>query len=51
MKGAIAGDRKMIEQAIALDPLTAASLTLDKVHALAEELFTGQAKWIDAYPV
>lgn len=50
VKGALAGDRKMIEQAIALDPLTAASLTLDGIHDLAEELFAGQAAWIDAYP-
>ncbi|HSV91482.1 MAG TPA: alpha-galactosidase [Desulfobacterales bacterium] len=50
VRGAIAGDRKMIEQAIALDPLTAASLTLDEVHALVDELFTGQKKWIDAFP-
>ena len=40
----------MIEQAIALDPLTAASLTLDQVHDLVEELFSGQAAWIDRFP-
>jgi alpha-galactosidase len=49
VKGALSGDRRMIEQAIALDPLTAASLTLDQVHAMVEELFEGQAPWIDRF--
>jgi alpha-galactosidase len=50
VKGALAFDRMMIERAIALDPLTAASLTLDQVHDLVEELFAGQTAWIDTFP-
>jgi len=50
VKGALAFDRTMIERAIALDPLTAASLTLEEVHDLVEELFAGQAAWIDRFP-
>jgi len=49
VKGALARDRKMIEQAIALDPLTATALTLDQVHDMVEELFAGQAPYIDAF--
>jgi alpha-galactosidase len=49
VRGALAADRKMIEQAIALDPLTAASLTLDDIHVMVEDLFAGQAPWIDRF--
>lgn len=33
------GDRRAAEQAIALDPLTAAVLTLDQIHELVETAF------------
>ena len=39
VKGALEADRKAIEQAIALDPLTAAVCTLDQIHDMVEELF------------
>ena len=39
VKGALEGDKKAVEQAIALDPLTASILTLDEIKALVAELF------------
>ena len=39
VKGAIELDKKAIEQAIALDPLTAALCTLDQIHDMTKELF------------
>ena len=37
--GALGKDRKAIEQAVALDPLTAAVCTLDQTHDMVEETF------------
>ena len=39
-------DRKAIEQAVALDPLTAALLTLDQIHEMVEEAFVALAEWL-----
>lgn len=39
VKGVLEHDRKAIEQAIALDPLTAAVCTLEQIHDMTEELF------------
>jgi alpha-galactosidase len=39
VKGILEGDKKAIEQAISLDPLTAAVCTLDQIHDMAEEFF------------
>ena len=39
VKGALEGDKKAVEQAVALDPLTGALLTLDQIRALVAELF------------
>ena len=47
VRGALEGDRKAIEQAIALDPLTAAMCTLDQIHDMVEEIFEAQAPYID----
>ena len=42
VKGALEGNRKAIEQAVALDPLTASVLTLDEIKAMVDELFDAQ---------
>ena len=49
VKGWLNRDRKMIEQAIALDPLTATVCTLDQIHDMVEELFEAQAPYIDRF--
>jgi len=42
-------DRDMIEQAIALDPLTAAVCTLDEIRAMVKEIFAAQASYIGSF--
>ena len=49
VKGALERNRKAIEQAIALDPLTAAVCTLDQIHAMTEEIFAELSHQIGEY--
>ena len=46
VKGALEGDRTAVEQAVALDPLTAAICTLDEIHDMVQELFEGLAEYL-----
>lgn len=39
VKGCLAGDRKMIYQAVAFDPLTSAVLSLKEIKAMVDEMF------------
>jgi alpha-galactosidase len=43
---ALAGDREAVYQAIALDPLTGAVLTLDRIRAMTDELFAAHAAYL-----
>jgi len=45
---AIHGDREAVYQAIALDPLTGALLTLDQIHTMVGELLEAEAQWLPA---
>ena len=49
VKGALEGDRKAVEQAVTLDPLTASACTLDQVHDLVEELFEADAPYLPQF--
>ena len=49
VKGALEGDRKAVEQAVALDPLTAAVCTLDQIYDMVEELFEALAEYIPQF--
>ena len=49
VKGALEGDRKAVEQAIALDPLTASILTLDQIRKMVEEIFKVQEPYIAGF--
>ena len=49
VKGGLEGDRKAVEQAIALDPLTAAMCTLDQIHDMVEELFEAEAEYLPQF--
>ena len=49
VQGALEGDRKKIEQAIALDPLTAAVCTLDQIHDMTEELFAADEQYLPMF--
>jgi alpha-galactosidase len=49
VKGALELDRKAVEQAVALDPLTAAACTLDQIHEMVEELFEAEAEYLPQF--
>jgi len=44
--GALDGDREAVHQAVKLDPLTAAELSLDEIHAMTEELVEANAAYL-----
>jgi len=47
--GAMHGDREAVHQAIALDPLTGALLTLPQIHTMVNELFDCEAQWLPQF--
>jgi alpha-galactosidase len=49
VKGALEGDRRAVEQAVALDPMTAAACTLDQIHSMVEELFRADAPYLPQF--
>ncbi|WP_122088686.1 alpha-glucosidase/alpha-galactosidase [Halalkalicoccus subterraneus] len=46
VKGALENDREAIQQAVKLDPLTAAELTLDEAHKMTEELIEANREYL-----
>jgi alpha-galactosidase len=44
VRAALTGDRDNVYQAVALDPLTAALLTLDEIHAMTDELLVAHTR-------
>ena len=52
VEAALSGNREQVYQAIALDPLTAAVLTLPQIRAMVDELFAAEEAWLpDFSPV
>jgi len=49
VKAALAGDRRMASQAVMLDPLTAAVLTLDKIQAMVDEMFEAEKEYLPQF--
>ncbi len=49
VKGALEADKRAIEQAVALDPLTAAVCTLDQIHDMVTETFQALAEWLPQF--
>ena len=49
LRPALTGDRAKIEQAIALDPLTAAVCTLDQIHHMVTELLEADADFLPQF--
>jgi alpha-galactosidase len=41
--------RELVHAAVALDPLTAAVLPLDQIHAMVDEMFAAQAEWLPQF--
>ena len=49
VRAALELDRKAAEQAVSLDPLTAAVCTLDQIHDMVEELFDGLSDYLPQF--
>jgi len=49
VKGAQTGDRELIHAAVALDRYTSAVLTLDQIHAMVDQMFEAEAKWLPQF--
>ena len=49
VKGFIERDRSAIHQACLLDPLASASVSLDTIRKMVDELFVANAKWLDRF--
>ena len=49
VQAGIAGDRELLHQAIALDPLTGAQLTLPRIREMVEEMFEAESRWLPQF--
>jgi len=47
--GALRGDKDAIHHAVMVDPLTAAVCALPQIHAMVNELFDAQARWLPQF--
>jgi alpha-galactosidase len=43
------GDPELIMQAVALDPLTAATLTLKEIRDMTDEMLKAEARWLPQF--
>ncbi|HEV7213728.1 MAG TPA: alpha-galactosidase [Chloroflexota bacterium] len=48
-EGFLQRDRAAVFQACAVDPLTSASVAIDDIQQMVDELFTANARWLDGY--
>jgi alpha-galactosidase len=48
-KAALTGDPEMLMQAVALDPLTSAVLTLKEIRDMVNEMLEAQRKWLPQF--
>jgi alpha-galactosidase len=49
VQGFLNRDRQAIHQACLLDPLASASVSLDGIRAMVDELFAANARWLDRF--
>ena len=49
VQAGITGDRELLHQAIALDPLTGAQLTLPRIREMVDEMFEAESKWLPQF--
>jgi len=49
VKAALTADRRAAFQAVALDPLTAAMLSLRETQRMVDELFEAEAEWLPQF--
>jgi alpha-galactosidase len=49
VRAAQARSRELVHAAVALDPLTAAVLSLDQIHSLVDEMLAAEAAWLPGF--
>ena len=49
VKAALTGDRRAAFQAVAMDPLTGATLSLREIQKMVDELFEAEAEWLPQF--
>jgi alpha-galactosidase len=49
VEAAVTGNRELVKQAVAMDPLCGAVLTLDQVWAMCDEMFDALAEWMPQF--
>ncbi|MCD6361149.1 MAG: alpha-glucosidase/alpha-galactosidase [Armatimonadetes bacterium] len=49
VKAALEGDRAALYQALALDPLTGAVLSLEEIRRMADEMLAAQSRWLPQF--
>jgi alpha-galactosidase len=49
VEASLAGDKDAVHYAIMADPLTSAVCTLPQIHAMVDELFEAQARWLPQF--
>ena len=49
VQGFLRRDRQAIHQACLIDPLASASVGLDSIRAMVDELFEANARWLDGW--
>ncbi len=49
VEASLTGNKRLVYQAIQLDPLTGALLTLDQIHDMVDELFAAEEAWLPQF--
>ena len=49
VEASLTGNREMVYQAVKMDPLTGALLTLDQITAMVDELFAAESDWLPQF--
>ena len=49
LQAGITGDRELLHQAIALDPLTGTQLTLPRIREMVDEMFEAENRWLPQF--
>jgi alpha-galactosidase len=49
VQAGITGDKELLHQAIALDPLTGAQLTLPRIREMVNEMLEAERKWLPQF--
>jgi alpha-galactosidase len=49
VQAALTGDREKVVQAVSVDPLTGALMTLPRIRRMVETMFRAEARWLPQF--